>query len=335
MNNETNYLSFLAKIKKKIQQAQFRAVISVNEELIFLYWEIGRNILERQNKEGWGSKVIDRLSKDLTKSFPKIKGLLPRNLKYMRKFAEQYPDFAIVQEPLAQLTWYNNITLLEKIDSISERLWYAKQTIKNGWSRNVLVHQIELGVFRRQGKVIHNFANTLPSPQSDLARQTLKDPYVFDFLSLSEKVKEKKIEEELTKNITKFLLELGAGFAFLGKQYLLKVAGQEYFIDLLFYHLILRCYIVVELKTGAFKPEYAGKLNFYLSAIDEELKHKQDNPSIGMILCKRKNRIVAEYSLKNIAKPMGISECKIVRSIPEKLKTNLPTIYELEKELSK
>jgi len=332
---ENEYIDLLSNLKKRIQEAQVKAVVSVNKELIYLYWDIGKNILERQTREGWGSKVIDRLSHDLMRCFPEMKGFSPRNLKYMRKLAEEYPEKEIVQEVLAQLTWYHNITLIEKISSLSERLWYAQQTIKNGWSRNVLVHQIELNLYQRQGKVTHNFKNTLPAPQSDLARQTLKDPYIFDFLSLGDEAQEREIEKELTKHITKFLLELGAGFSFVGNQYHLEVSGQDYYIDLLFYHLGLRCYVIIELKTGDFKPEYAGKLNFYLSAVDSVLKHKEDNPSIGIILCKNKDKVVAEYALKDMGKPIGVSEYKIVRSIPEMLKTSLPTIDELEKELSK
>ena len=335
LTKNKEYLDLLNTIKARVNSAQIKAVVSVNKELIFLYWDIGKNILERQIREGWGSKVIDRISSDLTRSFPEMKGFSPRNLKYMRKFAEEYLEREIVQEVLAQLTWYNNITLIEKVGSFPERLWYAQQAIKNGWSRNVLVHQIELNLYRRQGKVIHNFRTTLPAPQSDLARQTLKDPYIFDFLSLGDEAQEREIEKELTKHITQFLLELGAGFSFMGSQYALEVSGRDYYIDLLFYHLSLRCYVIIELKAGDFKPEYAGKLNFYLSAVDSILKHKEDNPSIGIILCKTKDKVVAEYALKDMSKPIGVSEYKIVRSIPEKLKTSLPTIDELERELSK
>src|SRR3989344_4056239 len=269
---KNDYFDLLSSLKRRIQEAQVKAVVSVNKELVFLYWEIGKKILQRQTKEGWGSKVIDRLSRDLTKSFPEMKGFSPRNLKYMRRFAEEYPEREIVQEVLAQLTWYHNITLIEKISSLQERQWYAQQAIKNGWSRNVLVHKIELNSYHLQGKVTHNFGATLPSPQSDLARQTLKDPYIFDFLSLGEEAQEREIEKELTKHITKFLLELGAGFSFVGSQYPFEVSGKDYYIDLLFYHLRLRCFVIIELKAGEFKPEYTGKLNFYLSAVDKTLK---------------------------------------------------------------
>lgn len=332
---DKEYLNLLDEIKARVKSAQIKAVISVNKELVQLYWDIGQNILARQAKEGWGTKVIDRLSLDLTNSFPEMKGFSPRNLKYMRTLAEEYPDKAIVQGVLAQLTWYHNITLLEKVGSFSERLWYAQHTIKNGWSRNILVHQIESNLYNRQGKITPNFGNTLPAPQSDLARQTLKDPYIFDFLSLGEEAQEREIERELTKHITQFLLELGAGFSFVGSQYPLEVSGQDYYIDLLFYHLRLRCYVIIELKAGEFKPEYAGKLNFYLSAVDKILKEEEDKPSIGIILCKSKDKVIAEYALKDMSKLMGVSRYKIARAIPEKLKISLPTIDELEEELSR
>lgn len=333
-NSEKEYFELLNNLKTKIKEAQLKAVISVNKELVLLYWEIGKNILERQNKEGWGSKVVEKLSKDLSNSFPEMKGFSPRNLKYMRKFAEEYPQKEIVQEVLAQLTWYHNLTLMEKIENITKRLWYVQQAIKNSWSRNVLVHQIELKLYDRQGKITHNFENTLPASQSDLVKQTLKDPYIFDFLNIGDKAQEREIEKELTKHITKFLLELGAGFSFVGSQYHLEVSGEDYYLDLLFYHLKLRCYVIIELKTGDFKPEYIGKLNFYLSAVDNILKQNEDNSSIGIILCKNKNKVVAEYALKDLNRPIGVSEYKIVKSIPPELKTGLPTIKELEIELS-
>jgi len=253
----------------------------------------------------------------------------------MRTFAENYPDLKFVQEVLAQITWYHNITLLDKVVEYDERIWYINQAIENGWSRNILVMQIESGLYTRQGKAVTNFDKTLPKKQSDLARETLKDPYIFDFLSIGKEATEREVEKELIKHITKFLLELGAGFAYIGNQYKLEVEGDEYFIDLLFYHLKLRCYVVIELKSGEFKPEYAGKLNFYLSAVDAKIKNIEDNPSIGLILCKDKKKLIAEYSLKDISKPVGISEYKLFESIPEELKTSLPTIEEIEEELNK
>jgi len=252
----------------------------------------------------------------------------------MRTFADAWPDLPIVQEVLAQITWYHNIAIFEKIKNPVEREWYIHQTVEYGWSRNILVHQIDIGLYQRHGKGISNFSRTLPAPQSDLARQTLKDPYIFDFLMLESDVVEREIEKLLTQHITKFLLELGAGFAFVGQQYHLEVSGNDYYIDLLFYHLKLRCYVVIELKGGKFKPEYAGKLNFYLSAVDELIKAENDNPSIGIILCKTKDKVLAEYSLRDLNKPIGVSEYQLIHSIPEELKSSLPSIEELESELA-
>ena len=308
--NIPTYITILEELKTKIKQAQYKAVISANKEMISLYWDIGETILIQQKRQGWGSKVIERLSQDLFKSFPGMKGFSSRNLKYMRQFARLYPDYVIVQEALAQLTWYHIITLMDKIKNENERLWYVSQTIQNGWSRNVLVHQIESSLYQRQkgARKINNFKNTLPASQSDLAQQTIKDPYIFDFLNISQNAKELELQSELLKHITKFLMELGAGFAFVGSQYHIEVSKKDFYIDLLFYHLKLRCYIVIELKTGDFKPEYTGQLNFYLSALYSQIKNKDDNPSICIILCKTHNKILAEYSLRNMKKPIGFSE---------------------------
>lgn len=335
LQHTEEYIQFISELKKRIQIARQKAVLSVNKELIILYWEIGTTIVQKQKMLGWGSKIIDTLSKDLQKSFPEMKGFSPRNLKYMRKFAESYPEFKFVQEVLAQLTWYHNITLLEKIPDADIRNWYLYKTIENGWSRNVLVHQIESGLYERQEKneKSTNFLQTLPKPQSELALQTLKDPYIFDFLTISEKTKEKEIENQLIRHITQFLLELGAGFSYVGNQYHLEIAEKDYYIDLLFYHLKLRCFVVIEIKTGDFKPEYAGKINFYLSAVDDLLKHSRDNPSIGILLCKTKNKVVVEYALRDMTKPIGVAEYKIGTSIPSKFKGSLPTVEELEAEL--
>lgn len=330
-----NYKQTLTILKQKIKTAQLKATLSVNSQLIILYWEIGKTILEKQQSEGWGAKVIDNLSSDLSKSFPEMKGFSTRNLKYMRKFAETYPDFAIVHQLGAQIPWRHHIVIMDKIKSEEERLWYLKKSFENGWSRNILTIQIESKLYQRQAitEKVTNFDTTLPKPQSDIAQELLKDPYKFDFLSIGDEAHEREIEKELVKHITHFLLELGKGFAFVGQQYHLEVAGDDYYIDLLFYHLNLSCFVVIELKAGAFKPEYAGKLNFYLSAVDDLLKREHDNPSIGIILCKTKNKIKAEYALRDINKPIGVSEFKLVESIPEELKTSLPTIEELEKEL--
>jgi len=327
------YGEFLTDLKERTRRARVKAALSANRELILLYWEIGRMILERQRKEGWGSKVIDRLAQDLRREFPDMKGFSARNLKYMRAFAEAYPDKKFVQEVLAQITWYHNITLLEKVKDPKERIWYIQQTIEYGWSRNVLVHQIESGLYHRKGKAITNFDRTLPAPQSDLAQEVLKDPYVFDFLELREEIRERELERELITRIRDFLLELGVGFAFVGSQVHLEVGGEDFYLDLLFYHLKLRCYVVIELKTGEFKPEYAGKMNFYLSAVDDLLRHPDDKPSIGIILCKSKNKVIVEYALRDTTKPIGVSSYRLTRALPEEIKSSLPSVEELEREL--
>jgi len=283
-----------------------------------------------------GDSIVDMLAGDLRREFPDMKGFSRANIFNIRQWYLFYSTRdEKVQQLVRQLPWGHNMVIVNKIKDPSEAIFYLAEAIRNNWSRNVLIHQIESGLYQRKGKVLHNFEATLPAPQSDLARQTLKDPYVFDFLSLGEEAQEREIEKELTKHITKFLLELGAGFSFVGSQYPLEISGKDYCIDLLFFHLRLRCFVIIELKAGEFKPEYAGKLNFYLSAVDKTLKQEGDKPSIGIILCKSKDKVIAEYALKDMSKPMGVSEYKIVRAIPEKLKTSLPTIDELEKELSK
>lgn len=329
-----DYGDWLQALKSRIQQARQRAVLAVNSELLSLYWQLGREILQRQNAQGWGSKVIDRLAADLRSAFPDMKGFSPRNLKYMRAFAEAWPDGQIVQAVLAQLPWYHQIALLDKLDSAEERLWYAQKALEHHWSRNVLVMQIESGLIARSGKAISNFATRLPAPESDLARAMLKDPYCFDFLGLTEAAQERDIEAALIRQVTDFLLELGAGFAFVGKQVLLNVGGDEFFIDLLFYHLKLRCYVVIELKSGKFKPEHLGQLGFYLTAVDEQLRHPQDGQTIGLLLCKSKNEIVAEYALRDQNHPMGIAEFRLMQTLPSELAANLPSIEEIERGLS-
>lgn len=333
----SGYARLLEDLKAKVRNAQVKAALNVNSEMIILYWEIGKSIVVRQEKEGWGTNIINRLSMDLKNHFPELKGFSPRNLGYMKKMYEKYPDFVILQQLAAKLPWFHNCILIDKVKTQKERLWYLQQAIANGWSRNVLVHQIELKLYKRQasGKKITNFKNTLPKIQSELAAQTLKDPYIFDFLSVGKEAHEREIENELTKHITKFLLELGAGFSFVGQQVHLEVGKKDYYIDLLFYHLKLRSYVIIELKAGSFKPEYAGKINFYLSAVDDILRHPSDNPSVGIILCQDREKITAEYALRDIKKPIGISQYKITHAIPEKIKGSLPTIEELEVELSK
>ncbi|MFM0351611.1 PDDEXK nuclease domain-containing protein [Paraburkholderia sp. RL17-347-BIC-D] len=328
-----DYRNWLAELKQRVERARQRAAASVNRELVTLYWQIGRDILARQQQQGWGARVIDQLARDLKAAFPDMKGFSPRNLKYMRTLAQAWPEAEFVQQPAAQLPWFHLCTLLDKVKDPAAREWYADKALEHGWSRSILAMQIETGAHARTGGAITNFEERLPPPQSDLAREALKDPYVFDFLNLTEDAQERDIEQALTRHITRFLLELGAGFAFVGRQYRLEVGGDEFFVDLLFYHLKLRCYIVVELKTTPFRPEYAGQLNFYLSAIDAQVKAPEDQPTIGLLLCKEKNRLVAEYALRGVAKPMGVAEYQLLREVPPSLETTLPSIREIEAEL--
>lgn len=327
------YAAWLTELKTRIHTAQQRATLAVNRELVLLYWQIGRDILARQAEQGWGAKVIERLAEDLRLAFPEMKGFSPRNLKYMRAFAQAWPDEAIVQEALAQLPWYHHLALLDKLPDPETRRWYAAKAIEHNWSRNILVMQIETRLLERSGQAVSNFPMTLPKPQSDLARESLKDPYRFDFLGLTDEAQEREIEAALVKHVTEFLLELGAGFAFVGRQVLLDVGGDEFFIDLLFYHLKLRCYVVIELKGGKFKPEHLGQLGFYMTAVDRQIKHEQDNPTIGLLLCKSKNKVVAEYALGDKSQPMGIAEYKMLESLPAELQTSLPSIEQIEREL--
>ncbi|MBP5981553.1 MAG: DUF1016 family protein [Halomonas sp.] len=327
------YTDWLTELKGRIHSAQQRATQAVNRELVLLYWQIGQDILQRQAEQGWGAKVIDRLAHDLRTAFPDMKGFSARNLKYMRSFAKVWPDEEFVQEVLAQLPWYHQLALLDKLADTESRRWYANQAIENSWSRNVLVMQIETRLLERQGAAVTNFEARLPKPQSDLARESLKDPYRFDFLGLSAESQEREVEKALVRHVTEFLLELSAGFAFVGRQVVLDVGDEEFFIDLLFYHLKLRCYVVIELKTGKFKPEHLGQLGFYLTAVDRKLKGEHDNPSIGLLLCKSKNKVVAEYALSDKSQPMGIAEYKLLESLPGELQTGLPSIEQLEHEL--
>lgn len=333
MQTPAGYADWLVDLKTRIHTAQQRAMLAVNRELVLLYWQIGRDILERQAKQGWGAKVIERLGHDLRTAFPDIKGFSSRNLKYMRAFAEAWPDSEFVQGVLAQLPWYHQLALLDKLRTMDERRWYAAKAIEHNWSRNVLVIQIETRLRERTGTAVTNFEARLPSPQSDLARESLKDPYRLDFLGLGEDALERSIESAIVGHITQFLIELGAGFAFVGQQVPLEVGGDDFFIDLLFYHLKLRCYVVVELKAGAFKPEHAGQLNFYLSAVDSQVKAEQDNPTIGLLLCKSKNRVVAEYALRDSNKPIGVAEYQLLAALPADLQTSLPSIEQIEREL--
>ena len=327
------YEELLQQVKQRVREARVRAALAVNSELVRLYWSIGRDILERQERQGWGAKVVERLAADLGREFPDSKSFSARNLLSMRRFAEAWPDPAIVKQLVSQLPWGHNIRLLQKVEDPEQRIWYAKKVIENGWSRNVLVLHIERGLFEATGEVRANFEATLPAPQSDLARETLKDPYKFDFLGIAEDAEERVIERGLVRHIRDFLLELGQGFAFVGNQVVLEVGAEPYRIDLLFYHLKLRCYVVIELKAGRFKPEQVGKLNFYLSAVDDLLRHPDDKPSIGMVLCKDRNDIVAEYALRGTSQPMAVSQFELTKTLPEELKGKLPSVEDLEAEL--
>ena len=333
MDPPSGYADWLADLKGRIHTAQQRATLAVNRELVLLYWQIGRDILQRQAAQGWGAKVIERLAQDLRVAFPEMKGFSRANLMYMRAFAQAWPDAEIVQQAVGQLPWGHNLVLLTQLKDPELRLAYAQNAIAHGWSRNVLNIHIETRRLERSGQAITNFEARLPQPQSDLARESLKDPYRFDFLGLSDEAHEREIEGALVKHVTEFLLELGAGFAFVGRQVLLDVGGDDFFIDLLFYHLKLRCYVVIELKVGKFKPEHLGQLGFYLTAVDAQVKHPDDGPTIGLLLCKSRNKVVAEYALRDTAQPLGVAEYKLLESLPAELKTNLPSIAQIEREL--
>lgn len=330
------YGTLLTEIKERIRSERLRVVMAANAAMVLMYWDIGKTILDRQAREGWGAKVIDRLSHDLKEAFPDMNGLSPRNLKYMRKFAQAWPDREIVQRTVAQIPWRTNLALLEKCPEPETRLWYAAKAAENGWSRDILVMQIESGLHKREGKAINNFELALPPPDSDMAAQVFKDPYLFDFLGTADPRREREVEQALVDHIQKFLLELGAGFAFVGRQVLLEVGDRDFYIDLLFYHLKLRCFVVVELKAVPFDPAFVGQLNLYLSAVDDLMRHPDDKPAIGLLLCKGKNRIVAEYALRGFAKPIGVAdwETRLTETLPDDLKGSLPTIEEIEAELS-
>lgn len=349
----------LIELKERVRAAQIRAALSVNREMVLLYWEIGRIIVERQKTERWGKSIVDRLARDLQTEFPGVSGLSPSNVWRMRAFFLAWSPIILAQtaretggaQILAQaareseapdgpprllegLPWFHNVVLVEKLKEADERIWYAQQTIQNGWSRAILVHHIESRLYQRQGSAITNFESTLPAPQSDLARQLLKDPYTFDFLQWSDDRQERVLEQGLIDQIQRFLLELGMGFALVGRQYHLEVGGEDFYLDLLFYHVKLRSYVVIELKTEKFKPEFAGKMNFYLAVVDDLLRHADDQPAIGLILCKEKNRVIAEYSLRNTAKPIGVAEYVLTTELPKTLSSALPSTETLEDELS-
>lgn len=331
--NSNEYLTTIEQVKQEIRDAQYRATVQVNKELLVLYYNIGTLINEHKS---WGNKFIENLSRDIRTDFPDAKGYSVRNLKYMAKFAYTYGNKEFVQQVVAQIPWGHNVVLLDKVADENERKWYIEACSRNGWSRNVLIHQIESGLYQRQvlADKVSNFEQRLPQPQSELAIQTMKDPYIFDFIPFKEDMIERDIERALVQDVTKLLLELGTGFAFLGNQYHLNVGGDDFYIDLLFYNLNLRCYVVIELKTGEFKPEYAGQLNFYLSAVDALMKQPQDSPTIGLLLCKSKNNLVAEYSLKDVSKPIGVSEYRITSSLPAELEKQLPSVEDIQKRIN-
>jgi len=362
MNNsltiDEDYSAWLKELKNKVRLVQIKAAVKVNSELLQFYWELGADIVNKQKNTKWGTGFLKQLSVDLSSEFPDTKGFSLRNLKYIKQWYLFYSqeieksqqivgqissqallqsEKSFGQQAVAQLTqipWGHNIAIISKCKNLDEALFYIQKTIQNNWSRSVLTHHIESNLFKREGKAINNFKATLPEPQSDLAIETLKDPYNFDFLALTEKHNERELEDALINHVTHFLLELGAGFSYLGKQYKIEVSGDEFFIDLLFYHVKLHCYVVVELKAVKFKPEFAGKLNFYVSAVDGILKSEQDDTTIGILICKSKNDTVVEYTLKDVHKPIGVSEYIITKNLPDEFRSSLPSIEEIEAELS-
>lgn len=331
------YALWLAQLKNRFRHVQLKAAVAVNTELLQFYWALGADIVERQAEAQWGSGFLTQLSQDLMQEFPDVKGFSKRNLEHIRRWYQYWnSQSAIAKQAASQLfsiPWWHNVVIVSKCQSHVEALYYVQQTQAHGWSRAVLTHQIESGLWQREGKAISNFAHTLPPPQSDLAVQMLKDPYVFDFLSLTPEHNERELELALIEHITQFLLELGAGFAYLGRQVPLQVGEREFFLDLLFYHVRLHCYVVVELKTVDFEPEFAGKLNFYLKAVDEQMRGEHDAPSIGLLLCKSKDRLVAEYALSDIHKPLGLASYHLSHDLPDILRDKLPSIEQLEAEL--
>lgn len=331
----SDYTELLEHLKAEIRTARLRATLGANAEMLLLYWKIGTSILEKETQAGWGKKIVEKLSTDLKLEFPDMQGISYRNLRYMKRFAKEYPNSSILQVSLAKLPWYHHITLLEKVKDPQIRLLYVEEVAKNGWTRDVMVSQIEANYHLRIAKGINNFAQTMTLEQSEMARLTFKDPYLFDFINITELFKERELEDALVKHITQFLLELGGGFSFVGRQFKIEISGREFALDLLFYHLKLRSYIVIELKKEEFKPEFAGKLNFYLSAVDDLLRHPDDAPSIGLIICKTKDSVMAEYALRDIQKPIGISEFKLKDALPDNLESTLPSIEEIEEQLSR
>jgi predicted nuclease of restriction endonuclease-like (RecB) superfamily len=330
-----DYGDFLSQIKQRISHDRLKALLSANALQMLLYWDLGLAILEKQRAAQWGAKIIDRLSADLRDAFPTMQGFSARNLKYMRAFAQAWPDREIVQRTVAQIPWRTNLTLLEKLQEPQLRLWYAQQTLEHGWSKDVLALQIEVQLHLRMGKTANNFALALPPGDSDMANGIFKDPYLFDFLGTAPVRKEKDLENKLIDHIEKFLLELGQGFAFVGRQVPLEVGGQDFFIDMLFYHLKLRCYVVIELKAGAFNPGHVSQLTMYMNIVNDVLRHPDDKPTIGLLLVREKNHTVAKYALSGYSQPIGVAEWEqaITQNLPADLQPNLPSIEEIEKEL--
>lgn len=331
----SGYAAWIAEVKTRVRSAQIRASLAVNRELVALYWSIGRDLLDRRANGKWGDGVIARASADLRAEFPNMEGFSASNLRYMRQFAEAWSDPEVIhQQPVGELPWGHNLVLLAKLTTPEERLAYASAAVEHGWSRAMLTIHIEQETVERTGKALSNFERTLPKPLSDLARESLKDPYRFDFLSLGAEASERALEDGLVEHISKFLLELGAGFAYVGRQVPLAIDGRDFFLDLLFYHLHLRCFVVVELKAGEFQPEHVGKLNFYLSAVDTQLRREHDAPSVGLLLVKTKSRVFAEYALRDTRKPMGIAEYRLKKALPKQLEASLPSIAQIEAELA-
>lgn len=334
---DENYKIFLTDIKARLQAAQIRAALAANSELIKFYWELGNNLIEKQKNHKWGNGFLEQFSRDMRTAFPEMQGFSVTTLKRMRLFAQAYPDFKIGAQAVHQLPWGHIVIILHKLKDIKERDWYAEQTIKNGWSRSILEMQIESDLYQRQGisgNKVSNYHQHLPAPQSELANEILKDPYNFDFLTIQGPAHERTVEDGLITHIRDFLLELGQGFAFVGSQVPLTFEDQEFFVDLLFYHLKLRCFVVIELKATKFKPEHTGQLGFYLAAVDDLLRAEGDNQTIGILLCQSKSKVIAEYALRSLKVPIGVSEYTLSKALPKELKTSLPTVEEIEAELN-
>jgi len=330
-----DYGATLADLKQRICAQRLRVVITANTAMIELYWDIGRTILDRQRNAGWGARIIDRLSADLREAYPDMQGFSPRNLKYMRAFAAAWPDASIVQRVAAQLPWRQNMVLLDRLDDLETRLWYGQRALEQGWSRDILNLQIDNRAHARAGKTISNFTKTLPPAESDMAVQVFKDPYLFDFLGTADPRREREVEQALIDHLQRFMLELGTGFAFVGRQVHLEIGDQDFYLDLLFYHLKLRSFVVIELKTVPFDAAFVGQLNLYLSATDDLLRHPDDKPTIGLLLCRSNNKVVVEYALRDLDKPIGVAQwaTRLVDALPKDLESSLPTVAQIEAEL--